>query len=411
MKLFRPLAVILVSSALFLAPVTTPVWATPRPVAPSVHRLPIAGVNDAALAAAPPALDPDTISTELLSPDTTATKRRASPSRRPAVMTAQLDTGRFTAAGLTWDAGTTPADAVVQVRIRERGVWSDWQHLDITAAVDSGDSTAKPTGHVSTEPISTASADAIQVRVDGRTPLNNLTIVAIDPGTSAADANLGAPATAAHGAVTKPTIITRAQWGADESLRNCQATYSPTIKVGFVHHTVSTNDYAPSDSASMIRGIYAYHVNGNGWCDIGYNFIVDRYGQMFEGRGGGMDRPVIGAHTLAFNYNSFSVSALGTFSSVEAPPAMTSSMARSWDGSWPCTGGTRTAARLSCPLVAPEPNGQPAPPCRSPPSPGTGMPTAPSARATSSTPSCRRFEPWRPPTSARTTSEGPFRRR
>jgi uncharacterized protein with LGFP repeats len=69
----------------------------------------------------------------------------------------------------------------------------------------------------------------------------------------------------------------------------------------------------------MVRGIYAYHVQSNGWSDIGYNFLVDRYGRAYEGRAGGIDRSVLGAHTGGFNVDSFGVSLLGDFSTV--PPS------------------------------------------------------------------------------------------
>jgi uncharacterized protein with LGFP repeats len=108
-------------------------------------------------------------------------------------------------------------------------------------------------------------------------------------------------------------MASRAQWGADESLRDCTPSSAETIKVGFVHHTA---------------GIYAYHVQGNGWCDIGYNFLVDRFGTIFEGRYGSLTGPVIGAHTLAFNRDTLGVSAMGDFTTAAAPAAMTSSISK-----------------------------------------------------------------------------------
>ncbi len=100
----------------------------------------------------------------------------------------------------------------------------------------------------------------------------------MDGGRSPSDANpQSTSGAAAHSAAIAPSIITRSQWGADESLRTCSPSYSSTIKAGFVHHTVNSNNYSPSDSAALVRSIYAFHVNGNGWCDIGYQFLVDRY--------------------------------------------------------------------------------------------------------------------------------------
>jgi len=327
------LAVVLaLSTASFFAPVVTPAWAEPRPVTPSVHRHSIAGVDQKALAAAPAAFDPKSLVADAQRPAAAAPPARAARTSRPTVMTAQLETGRFTAAGVSWTARNAPSEIVVQIRVREGGRWTDWQELATSGGPDALSTEAgKVPDEVATEPYSTGSADAVQVRVDsaGSVTPPGLALLTIDPGTSPADANpTGAPAAKAQGAAAQPTIITRAQWGADESLRNCTPSYSPTIKVGFVHHTVGSNTYTASQSAGILRGIYAYHVNGNGWCDVGYNFLVDRYGQIFEGRAGGVDRPVIGAHTLAFNYNTFSVSAMGTFSTATAPQAMLNSMSQ-----------------------------------------------------------------------------------
>src|SRR5207247_5809587 len=90
----------------------------------------------------------------------------------------------------------------------------------------------------------------------------------------------------------QPRIVTRAQWGADEHLRNCGPDYSRVLKVAFVHHTDNPNDYSPGQSAGIVRSIYWFHTQVRKWCDIGYNFLVDRYGKVFEGWFGGMTQPV-----------------------------------------------------------------------------------------------------------------------
>ena len=117
---------------------------------------------------------------------------------------------------------------------------------------------------------------------------------------------------AATGAPQPPTIITRAEWGADESLvRSRSRTFDPMTKA-VVHHTAGSNDYTAAQSAAIVRGIELYHVEGNGWNDIGYNFLVDKYGQVFEGRYGGMERPVVGAHAMGFNTGSVGVAVLAS---------------------------------------------------------------------------------------------------
>jgi uncharacterized protein with LGFP repeats len=117
-----------------------------------------------------------------------------------------------------------------------------------------------------------------------------------------------------------PHIITRAQWGADESLRCAGPVYNNGIKAGIVHHTAGANDYSPGDSAGIVRAIHAYHTRTLGWCDIAYNALVDKYGQVFEGRFGGITRPVEGSHTGGFNKNTWAVALMGNFNVVPPTP-------------------------------------------------------------------------------------------
>ncbi len=73
---------------------------------------------------------------------------------------------------------------------------------------------------------------------------------------------------------------------------------------------------------AIIRGIYAYHTQSKGWSDVGYNFLVDRFGRIWEGRYGGVDRPVVGAHTLGYNDDAFAMSAIGNFETAQPSAAM-----------------------------------------------------------------------------------------
>ncbi|MGZ4257703.1 MAG: peptidoglycan recognition protein family protein [Gaiellaceae bacterium] len=110
-----------------------------------------------------------------------------------------------------------------------------------------------------------------------------------------------------------PTMVTRAEWGADESIRRAPPRYADGVHFAIVHHTAGSNSYSASQSASIVRAIELYHVEANGWNDIGYNFLVDKYGQIFEGRYGGMTRAVIGAHALGFNVGSAGIALLGNY--------------------------------------------------------------------------------------------------
>ncbi|MFF4351521.1 N-acetylmuramoyl-L-alanine amidase [Streptomyces sp. NPDC001530] len=111
----------------------------------------------------------------------------------------------------------------------------------------------------------------------------------------------------------RPRIITRRSWGADESLREGGFVYTKKVKAAFVHHTASGNNYSCSQAPSVIRSIYRYHVVSSGWRDIGYNFLVDKCGNIYEGRAGGVTKPVMGAHTRGFNSDSMGIAVLGSF--------------------------------------------------------------------------------------------------
>ena len=118
-----------------------------------------------------------------------------------------------------------------------------------------------------------------------------------------------------------PPIVTRADWHADESIRRAAPYYADGIHLAIVHHTAGSNSYSKSQSASIVRAIELYHVQGNGWNDIGYNFLVDKYGQIFEGRYGGITRPVVGAHAQGFNSGSVGISLIGDYTSTSITPA------------------------------------------------------------------------------------------
>ncbi|OZC88587.1 cold-shock protein [Rhodococcus sp. 06-412-2C] len=143
--------------------------------------------------------------------------------------------------------------------------------------------------------------------------VNDISAVLITPGTSPADSALSDLATPVAGDAG-PKVITRAQWGADESIRCATPTIDDFIGGATVHHTAGSNDYSKSESAEIVRAIYAYHAQTLGWCDIGYNALVDKYGQIFEGRAGGLDKPVQGAHAGGFNENTVGVAMMGDYS-------------------------------------------------------------------------------------------------
>ncbi|WP_225804571.1 peptidoglycan recognition protein [Streptomyces sp. NK15101] len=126
----------------------------------------------------------------------------------------------------------------------------------------------------------------------------------------------------------RPKIITRKGWGADERIREKGFIYTKTIKAAFVHHSATGNNYTCKQAPSVLRSIYRYHVKSSGWRDFGYNFAVDKCGNIYEGRAGGVAKPVMGAHTLGFNTNSMGIAVLGTFSRSAPPAAAVTAIAR-----------------------------------------------------------------------------------
>ncbi len=118
-----------------------------------------------------------------------------------------------------------------------------------------------------------------------------------------------------------PRIVPRRAWGANEEITRGAPRYARSVAFAVVHHTAGSNAYTRSQSAAIVRGIELYHVRGNGWNDIGYNFLVDKYGQVFEGRAGGIERNVIGAHAEGFNTGSTGVAVIGNYSATRISPA------------------------------------------------------------------------------------------
>ncbi|WP_030872586.1 peptidoglycan recognition protein [Streptomyces sp. NRRL S-37] len=126
----------------------------------------------------------------------------------------------------------------------------------------------------------------------------------------------------------RPAIVTRRGWGADESLREKRFVYTGKVKAAFVHHTASGNNYTCAQAPSLIRGFYRYHVRSLGWRDIGYNFLVDKCGRIYEGRAGGVAKPVKGAHTLGFNTNTTGIAVIGSYGSKKPSSSAVKAVAR-----------------------------------------------------------------------------------
>ncbi len=178
-----------------------------------------------------------------------------------------------------------------------------------------------PAAAVPSAPLGYAPASlSSPMRQEDPAATDDLAAVLIEPGTSTDDDKLSDIASPLSNG--GPKVITRAQWGADESIRCQEPTYDDHIGGATVHHSAGNNDYSKAESAGIVRAIYAYHAQTLDWCDIGYNALVDKYGQIFEGRFGGLDKAVQGAHAGGFNENTVGVTMMGNFEDV-APPQVT----------------------------------------------------------------------------------------
>ncbi len=265
------------------------------------------------------------------------------------------ETAAFGLVGITW-RHRTGAGVLAQVRVRNATGWTGWQTLP---ADGDGPDTAQRDG---TEPFWVGASTGVQARVastDGA-PVRDVRLALVDAGASSADAPATLDAAALDAATTstttkpapyaRPGIVNRAAWGADESLRTYNAdcdgrpSYGSTVKAAFVHHTAGSNTYTSDQSAGIVRGIYAYHVKSRGWCDIGYNFLTDRFGRIFEGRYGGITLPVIGAHTGGYNTDTFGVALMGDFMTAQPSSAILEATAKliAWklDGNYRNPNGT-----------------------------------------------------------------------
>ena len=206
---------------------------------------------------------------------------------------------RFNLVGLHWQGSGT-------VRFRTRrldGRWRSWE-AETDESPDAGSAEhSRRRGWRLGEPYWTGPSDRIEYRTIGRVrrlrahfvwsapervPLRQLSVAG------------------------SPAILPRAAWGANEALRRGFPAYAPALRFAAVHHTAGSSGYSPAAAAAIVRAIQTYHVKGNGWNDIGYNFLVDRFGRVFEGRRGGVARNVVGAHAGGFNAGSVGVAVIGS---------------------------------------------------------------------------------------------------
>ncbi|WP_425830341.1 N-acetylmuramoyl-L-alanine amidase [Streptomyces fractus] len=256
----------------------------------------------------------------------------------------QKSTEPFNAVSVTWKNPKDGIDGSAQFRARDAksGAWGSWTTLpkdtnDADGAEREGTDIRGGTASVPTR----SPANGVEVRVvdaDGKASglPSGMDVKLIDPGTGtrkgapepAAFTSDETPPPARPSTVVKPNIIPQSVWGPGLP-HDGTPTYDTEIKAAVVHHTgVDLDNQIPcAQSAQRLREIQQDHV-AKGYYDIGYNFVVDRCGQIFEGRTGGMDLPVHGAHDYGFNTDTVGISYIGNFESAKPTKAALDAIAR-----------------------------------------------------------------------------------
>lgn len=273
-----------------------------------------------------------------------------------------------TVMGAVWDPSEAP-DSVSYRTKGDDGGWGAWEEFELADGAGPDDGTAEAAGYVAgTEPVVVADGETVEVRVEGSSssavsmdtvttsttsadeqiaqnssyaapgesddPLGLVPLASAGASTARAGAGGFAAAPAAKNAGL--TYVSRAEWGANEKLKKCDPDLTSTNRAMVVHHTAGATNYSRSQVPGILRGILSYHTQSRGWCDIGYNMLIDRFGTIYEGRSGGLDRAVVGAHASGFNSGTFGVSVMGTYTS-PAPAAAVDALGRvgAWQaGKW-----------------------------------------------------------------------------
>ncbi|MFO7572486.1 MAG: peptidoglycan recognition protein [Gaiellaceae bacterium] len=227
------------------------------------------------------------------------------------------DVRRFTLVGIHWRGA---GDVLFRTRSVE-GRWSAWRRAapEEEDGPDPGAPERRSGAWRVGNPWWTGASDGVQVRTRGTVTSVRAHLV----WSPEIRVPYRRPA-----AVGLPAIVPRLSWGANEGIRRAPPAYATDVRFAIVHHTAGRNDYTRAEAPAIVRGIQLFHVQGNGWNDIGYNFLVDRFGTVYEGRYGGTDKNVVGAHAMGFNTGSVGIALLGTYGSTAPSAAAQEAIAR-----------------------------------------------------------------------------------
>ncbi len=235
--------------------------------------------------------------------------------------TAAVDTvpvaAPFTMVGLAWD-GPGP-DGVAYRYADAHGTWSDWKplNLDLTHAPDPGTAEAAA-ARTATEPVYTGAATAVQFRITGRFP-DGAAAALVDttsrtqPFLTRLLDRLPTTTTTAQAAPPRPAIHPRAEWDPNGECPPRREPEEIQVTMAIIHHTGIERDYTAAEVPSLILGYCLYHRNSRGWDDLAYNFMIDRFGGIWEGRAGGVERGIRGGHTKGFSTYSTGIALIGNY--------------------------------------------------------------------------------------------------
>ena len=225
----------------------------------------------------------------------------------------QVIESNFDLAGFAWSSGTVTS-TWVQTLAPADG-WSEWMLLGIHH--DDG-------GRAGSDPIWAPGSIGFRVAFEGVpvSPIAGL-VQRSEAGSRGLESPNDKPQTTnSMETADNPSswIHPREDWDTEDCAPPEDHTHVADVQAVVIHHTTGA-DYAPEEVAEVIRGICLFHVNGRNWGDIGYNFLVDKYGGIWEGRRDSLDAPVSGAHAFGFNSRTQGVALIGNFQAATPPTA------------------------------------------------------------------------------------------
>lgn len=232
----------------------------------------------------------------------------------------------FSLVGVQW---SSPRHVRIELRVcRRDGPWSPWA---VASTLGHGPDETRPDEPLIGEGIWTGPAAYVELRSSRPLQGVRLHFVAPEPAftfggrAAAGSQTLAQPILDAGPG--QPPIIARQAWAQGKAPPAVEPSYG-TIKLAFVHHTDNPNGYSASQVPSILYAIYQFHRYTRGWDDIGYNFVIDLFGRIWEAREGGIDEAVVGAQAGGYNKESTGVAVLGTFDSVLPTSAALSALER-----------------------------------------------------------------------------------